>query len=74
MANVKRKVIKAGVELRVKSKTGTFEHVGYFASKLEAQVHSQKFHRGSDFRVQAVRVDATPLVIETRDKGVNQNG
>lgn len=65
---IKRKIIKAGVELRVQKEVdGAFEHVAYFANRMEAHVHAQKSFSGKNFRVTTVRLDATPMsVLEER--------
>lgn len=67
---IKRKIIKAGVELRVQSNLGTgYEFIGYFANRLQAQVFAQKYHSGKNFRVTNVRVDVTPLSSTGKERG-----
>jgi hypothetical protein len=66
---IKRKVIKAGVELRVEDTDGSgFNHVKYFSNALEAKVYAERYHAGKEYRIQNVRVDATPIVVESGRK------
>lgn len=61
---IKRKIIKAGVELRVELEKGNgYNHVHYFANKLEAEVFAKRHHAGKNFRITSVRLDATPLLV-----------
>ncbi len=62
---IKRKVIKAGVELRVENEQGQgYEFIGFFPNKLEAKIMAERSYRGKNFRITNVRVDATPMAVE----------
>lgn len=62
MNKIKRKVMRAGVELRVEQAEGQgYEFAGFYANKLEAKVVAERNHRGKNFRITNVRVDATPV-------------
>jgi hypothetical protein len=62
MNKIKRKVMRAGVELRVEQLEGQgYEFIGFFPNKLEAKVTAERSYRGKNFRITNVRADATPV-------------